>query len=67
MLNAWDWTVTIYKRITQVLPTVNWDADQGILIPRMTLKAGRSTDKKSRCDMTCKQREPDGFRTDQPD
>ena len=34
-----------------------------ILIPRMTLKAGRSIDKKSRCDMTCKWREPDGFRT----
>ena len=47
-----------------MLSAVNWDADQHkeILIPRMTLKAGRSIDKKSRCDMTCKRREPDGYR-----
>ena len=52
-----------------MLSAVNWDADQHkeILIPRMTLKAGRSIDKKSRCDMTCKWHEPDGFRTNRPD
>ena len=47
-----------------MLSAVNWDADQHkeILIPRMTLKAGRSIDKKSRCDMTCKRRDHDGYR-----
>ena len=47
-----------------MLSAANWGADQHkeILSPRMTLKAGRSIDKNSRCDMTCKRREHDGYR-----
>ena len=47
-----------------MLSVASWGADhhKEPLSPRMTLKAGRSIDKKSRCDMTCKRRDHDGYR-----